>query len=54
MPATNAAKSNDMILLLNKTRDTFFCSILNAKPSAIADLPTPGSPIKMGLFFSST
>ena len=25
--------------------------ILNAKPSAIAVLPTPGSPIKMGLFF---
>jgi len=25
--------------------------ILNASPSAIADFPTPGSPIKTGLFF---
>ncbi|CAI8370387.1 MAG: Uncharacterised protein [Cryomorphaceae bacterium] len=51
MPATNAAKSSITILLLNKTLETFLSTILSAKPSAIADLPTPGSPTKIGLFF---
>ena len=51
VPATKLAKSSEIIRLLNKTLDTFFWVILNAKPSAIADLPTPGSPIKRGLFF---
>jgi aspartate aminotransferase len=37
--------------LLNKVRLTFFCMIRSAKPSTIAVLPTPGSPIKIGLFF---
>ena len=51
VPATKAAKSSITILLLNKTLETFLCTILSAKPSAIADLPTPGSPTKIGLFF---
>ena len=37
--------------LLNNTRLTFFSTMRKARPSAIADFPTPGSPIKMGLFF---
>ena len=32
-------------------RETFFCTIRNAKPSTMADFPTPGSPISTGLFF---
>ena len=51
MPATKLAKSSDIIRLLYKTLETFFWVILNANPSAMADLPTPGSPIKRGLFF---
>ena len=51
VPATNDARSSVTTLLLNKTLETFFCIILKAKPSAMADLPTPGSPIKRGLFF---
>ena len=34
-----------------RTRDTLFCIIRSASPSAIADFPTPGSPISNGLFF---
>jgi hypothetical protein len=37
--------------LLNNMRDTFFWIIRKANPSAMADLPTPGSPINKGLFF---
>ena len=51
VPATKLARSNEIILLLYRTRETFFLIILIAKPSAIADLPTPGSPISNGLFF---
>ena len=51
VPATKLAKSSVTTRLLNKLRDTFFLIIRKAKPSAIADLPTPGSPIKSGLFF---
>ena len=51
VPATKEAKSSETIRLLNKTLDTFLCVILNANPSAIADLPTPGSPMRRGLFF---
>ena len=51
VPATKLAKSKVTTLLLNKIRDTFFWIIRNAKPSAMADLPTPGSPINNGLFF---
>ena len=51
VPATKLARSRVITLLPYKTLDTFFCIILNASPSAIADLPTPGSPINNGLFF---
>ena len=51
VPATIAARSSIIILLLNKFLDTFFSTILRAKPSAIADFPTPGSPTRIGLFF---
>ena len=51
VPATILAKSNVTTLLLYKILDTFFSIILRANPSAIADLPTPGSPISKGLFF---
>ncbi len=45
------AKSRVTTLLLYRILETFFCIILKANPSAIADLPTPGSPINKGLFF---
>ena len=51
VPATKLARSNEIILLLYNTLDTFFFIILIARPSAIADFPTPGSPISKGLFF---
>ena len=51
VPATKDAKSKEMTRLPKSTRDTFFCTILKANPSAIADFPTPGSPINIGLFF---
>ena len=35
----------------NKNSGTFSCAICNAKPSAIAVFPTPGSPTRIGLFF---
>ena len=49
--AVKEAKSKVTTRLLNKTRETLRCTILNAKPSAMALLPTPGSPNKIGLFF---
>ena len=51
MPATKEARSREITLLLNSTLETFLWVILSARPSAIADLPTPGSPINSGLFF---
>ncbi len=54
VPATKLAKSSVTTRLLNKFRDTFFWIMRSAKPSAMADFPTPGSPIKSGLFFFST
>ncbi len=51
VPATRLAKSSITTRLLKSTRDTFLCIILKAKPSAIAVFPTPGSPIRIGLFF---
>jgi len=36
--------------LLSNLAGTFPSAILIAKPCAIAVLPTPGSPIKQGLF----
>ncbi len=51
VPATNEARSKVTTLLPKSILDTFFCTILKARPSAIAVLPTPGSPISIGLFF---
>ena len=51
VPATKLAKSRVTTRLSYKMRDTFLCMIRSARPSAMADLPTPGSPIKSGLFF---
>ena len=49
-PATNALKSNSKIVLSNKDSGTSFLTIRWARPSTIAVLPTPGSPINTGLF----
>ena len=51
VPATTAVISRATTRLSNRIRETFFWMILNARPSTIADFPTPGSPIKIGLFF---
>jgi len=51
VPATKAAKSSEITRLSNKTRLTFLWTIRKANPSTMAVLPTPGSPIKIGLFF---
>ena len=51
VPATRDAKSKVTILLSKRTLLTFFSMIFNARPSTMAVLPTPGSPIKTGLFF---
>ena len=50
-PAKSAAKSSDRTLFpLSPSGTSSFC-ILCARPSTIAVFPTPGSPIKTGLFF---
>ena len=49
-PATKAAISNSQIVLFFKLAGTSPFIILKARPSTIAVLPTPGSPIKTGLF----
>ncbi len=51
VPATIEARSRATTRLLNSTLETFFFIILSARPSAMADFPTPGSPISTGLFF---
>ncbi|MPN40317.1 hypothetical protein SDC9_187853 [bioreactor metagenome] len=51
VPATIEAISKETTRLSNSTRDTLRWIILRAKPSTIADFPTPGSPINTGLFF---
>ena len=51
VPATSEPISKVRILLFSKVWETFLCTIFKASPSAIADLPTPGSPIRTGLFF---
>ncbi len=50
-PATNAPISNSQIILFFKVSGTSPLTILEASPSTIAVFPTPGSPIKTGLFF---
>ena len=49
-PATKEAISNSQTVLFFKLAGTSPLTILKAKPSTIAVLPTPGSPIKTGLF----
>ena len=51
VPATRLAKSSVTTLLSKRILETFLWTILKAKPSTMADLPTPGSPINRGLFF---
>ena len=51
VPATTAVISRATTRLSKRIRETFFWMILRARPSTIADLPTPGSPIRIGLFF---
>ena len=51
VPATREPRSNVRTLLFNNPLDTLRWIIRRASPSAIADLPTPGSPINTGLFF---
>ena len=51
VPATRAARSREITRLSNKTRETLRCTMRRASPSTIAVLPTPGSPIRIGLFF---
>ncbi len=50
-PATIAAISSSSNSLSKRFSGTSRATILRAKPSTIAVLPTPGSPIKTGLFF---
>ena len=50
-PATNAPRSSATNFLSRSDSGTSFLAMRNAKPSAMAVLPTPGSPIKTGLFF---
>ena len=49
-PATKLAISSSHIVLFFKLLGTSPLTILRASPSTIAVLPTPGSPIKTGLF----
>ena len=51
VPATTAVMSSDMRRLLKSMRDTLRCTMRWARPSTIADFPTPGSPMSTGLFF---
>ena len=50
-PAIKAPKSSSNMVLSFKEKGTSPLKILHAKPSTIAVFPTPGSPIKTGLFF---
>ena len=51
VPATTIAIFKAMIRLPRKPTGTFPAATRVAKPSIIADLPTPGSPTRTGLFF---
>ena len=51
VPATMVDMSSATMRLSNSVRDTFLSTILSARPSTIALLPTPGSPMSTGLFF---
>ena len=49
-PAKSAARSSCIIILSFKPEGTSLLIILCAKPSIMAVLPTPGSPLSTGLF----
>ena len=49
-PAISAPRSSEKIVWFLRLSGTSPLTILSAKPSAMAVLPTPGSPIKQGLF----
>ena len=51
VPASNAPMSSEKIVVSLKTSGVSFETIFRANPSAIAVLPTPGSPTSNGLFF---
>ena len=51
VPATTVPISKDITLLSFNVSGISLFTIDSAKPSAIAVLPTPGSPISTGLFF---
>ena len=50
-PATIADKSRERIRLCRRVSGTLPSLIFCARPSTIAVFPTPGSPIRQGLFF---
>ena len=51
VPATKEVKSKEINLLSNNVLGASPSFIFKAKPSITVVLPTPGSPIKTGLFF---
>ena len=51
VPATTPVMSRVMSRLLNKVGEQWCEAMSCASPSTMALLPTPGSPIRMGLFF---
>ena len=51
VPATSEPRSKVTTRLSKSTRDTLRCTMRCARPSTMADFPTPGSPISTGLFF---
>ena len=51
VPAITFVRSKDKILLFLRILGILPSAILCARPSTIAVLPTPGSPIRHGLFF---
>ena len=51
VPATMPERSRDKSFLSSRLSGTSPSTIFSARPSAMAVLPTPGSPIRQGLFF---
>ena len=51
VPATMPAISKPTMRFRDNEGGALCCIILHARPSTIADFPTPGSPISTGLFF---
>ena len=51
VPATNEPRSRVTTRLSNRMLGTWRRTMRKARPSTMADLPTPGSPMSSGLFF---